>query len=90
VRNISLAENAVDHVHARRLQRGPVFRIGILDRLLRLRIDGLLVAENHVAAFRIRLQTLFKPVGVVELIERAMNGAAVLVGTVEQRGHAFR
>ncbi len=90
MRNIAFPENAVDHGHARRLQRGPVVGIGIFDRLFRLRVDGLLVAEDDVAAFRVRLQMLFEPFGVIEFVKRAVNNAAVLIGAVEQRGHAFR
>ena len=30
------------------------------------------------------------PLRIVELVERAMNNAAALVGAIEQRGHAFR
>ena len=93
MRDAPLAENAIDHRNACRFQRGAVVGIRVLDRLLRLRIDGLLVAQDHVAALRIavvgRLQAFLKSFGIVELVECGIDDAAVLVGAIEQRRHAF-
>jgi hypothetical protein len=91
--NTSLAKKAIDHRNASLFERTAVFGIRVLDGLLRLRIDGLLIAQDDVAAFRIaavgRLKAFLKSFGIIKLVECGIDDAAVFVGAIEQRCHAL-
>jgi hypothetical protein len=88
VRDAPPAENAIDHRNARLFERAAVFEIRVLDRLLRLPIDGLLIAQDDVAALRIavvgRLKAFLKSFGIIKLVECGIDDAAVFVGAIEQ------
>jgi hypothetical protein len=88
VRDVADLQDAVDHVDAGLLQVGAVFGIRVLVRRRGIGFGDLLVAQNHIAAFRISLQAFLEPVGVVEFIKRAVDRAALLVGPRQQFGHA--